>query len=159
MPSYELQLHPSKLADLDQFFKFQLDQVAGNMAAFTAKDPTDKEAYMQKYTPLLSDPTINMKTIFIMDKIVGSISKFEIQGDAEITYWINRKYWGKGIATKALELFLIQERMRPIFGRTAFDNIGSQKVLLNNGFIKTGSDTGFANARQAEIEEFVYRLD
>ena len=159
MVSSILRLCPSKPEDLEQFFKFQVDPIACNIAAFTAKDPTDKEAYMQKYAPLLSDPTIHMKTIFYNDQVVGSISKFEIEGEAEITYWINRQYWGQGIATKALELFFTQEKMRPIFGRTAFDNIGSQKVLLNNGFIKTGSDTGFANARQAEIVEFVYRLD
>ena len=53
--------------------------------------------------------------------------------------------------------------MRPILGRVAFDNFGSQKVLEKCGFIKIGSDKGFANARQTDrqtdIEEFIYKLD
>jgi hypothetical protein len=31
-------------------------------------------------------------------------------------------------------------------------------VLAKNGFIKIGTDKGFANARQAEIEEYIYKL-
>ncbi|UAY54308.1 GNAT family N-acetyltransferase [Arachidicoccus terrestris] len=154
-----IQLHPSRQEDLNRFFVFQLDDAAGKMAAFMPKDHTDKAAYMEKYTKLLIDPTINMQTIFIDDNIIGSISKFEMEGHAEITYWIDRKYWGKGIATRALERFLALEKIRPIYGRTAFDNIGSQKVLQHNGFKQIGSDTGYANARQAEIQEFIYRLD
>ena len=51
------------------------------------------------------------------------------------------------------------ENNRPIFGRVAFDNFGSQKVLEKCNFLKIGTDKGFANARQAEIEEFIYKLD
>ena len=50
------------------------------------------------------------------------------------------------------------ELTRPIFGRVAFDNFGSQKVLEKCGFVKIGLDKGFANARQTEIEEFIYKL-
>ena len=39
------------------------------------------------------------------NEIVGSISKFVMEGDNEITYWIDKKYWGKGIATTALQNF------------------------------------------------------
>lgn len=81
-----------------------------------------------------------------------------MDGDIEITYWIDRKYWGQGIGTKTLKAFLTIETNRPIFGRVAFDNFGSQKVLEKCGFVKIGTDKGFANARQSEIEEFIYKL-
>lgn len=51
------------------------------------------------------------------------------------------------------------ETIRPIHGYVAFDNSGSQRVLEKCGFRKIGSDRGFAKARQAEIEEYIYRLD
>ena len=51
------------------------------------------------------------------------------------------------------------ESARPIFGRTAWDNIGSQKVLEHNGFKLIGKDKGFANARKMEIEEFIFKLE
>lgn len=139
-------------------FQFQLDKEGGYLAAFMPKDPTDKSAYINKQIKLLDDPTVNNQTIIIDNVIAGSIGKFVMEGDAEITYWIDRKFWGQGIATKALKEFLKIETARPIFGRVAFDNFGSQKVLEKYGFIKTGTDKGFANAKQTEIEEFIYKL-
>jgi [ribosomal protein S5]-alanine N-acetyltransferase len=144
--------------DLNMFFQFQLDKEANYLAAFTSKDPNDKIAYIEKYSRHLADPTINMRTIKFNDEIVGSIAKFVMENEAEITYWIDRKFWGQGIATTALNNFLKIEQNRPIYGRTAFDNYGSQKVLEKCGFVKIGKDKGFANARQAEIEEYIYKL-
>lgn len=144
--------------DLNAFFQFQLDKEANYLAAFTSKDPNDKAAYMEKYTKFLSDPTKNTQTIRVNDVIAGSIAKFVIENDAEITYWLDRNFWGRGIASTALKDFLKIEKIRPIRARVAFDNYGSQKVLEKCGFVKIGSDKGFANARQTEIEEYIYRL-
>lgn len=33
-----------------------------------------------------------------------------------------------------------------------------KKFLEKCGFVKTGKDKGFANARQKEIEEYIYKL-
>jgi [ribosomal protein S5]-alanine N-acetyltransferase len=154
----EIILRKTEITDLEFFFIFQLDSEAIYLAAFTPKDPTDKTAYLQKYSKLVNDPAINMQTIIVDNSIAGSISVFEMEGEAEITYWIDKRFWGKGIATKALTAILKTETRRPILGRVAFDNFGSQKVLEKCNFVKIGTDKGFANARQAEIEEFIYKL-
>ena len=144
--------------DLEALFQFQLDKEANYLAAFTAKDPNDKAAYIEKYSKHIADSTINMRTIKANDKIIGSIAKFVMENEAGITYWIDKQFWGRGIATAALKDFLKLEPVRPIYGRVAFDNHRSQKVLEKCGFMKVGMDKGFANARQAEIEEFIYKL-
>ena len=154
----DIKLKPTVIGDLDILFEFQLDKEGGYLAAFMPKGHTDKTAYINKYTKLLADPTVNNQTILLDNTIVGSIAKFVLQGDTEITYWIDKKYWGNGIATKALKELLKIETIRPIFGRVAFDNFGSQKVLEKCGFVKTGTDKGFANARGIEIEEYIYVL-
>ena len=154
----KIELRKTEVQDLELFFNFQLDEEATYLAAFTPKDPTDKIAYINKFEKLLKDATVNMKTIFADDIIVGSIAKFEMNGEAEVTYWLDKKYWNRGIATAALKDFLVIENTRPVFGRTAFDNFGSQKVLEKCGFVRIGSDKGFANARQSVIEEFIYKL-
>lgn len=151
-------LRPTQMDDLISLFKFQLDDEAVHLAAFTPKDPADIKAYLEKYTKLLKDPTVNNQTIMVDHIIAGSIAKFEIECNAEITYWIDKKFWGKGIATAALKNFLVMENARPLCGRVAFDNYGSQRVLEKCGFIRVGKDKGFANARQAIIEEFIYKL-
>jgi [ribosomal protein S5]-alanine N-acetyltransferase len=153
-----IKLRPTIVEDLDTLFLFQMDKDGGYLAAFMPEDPTDKTAYINKYTKLLSDPTVNNQTIILDNTIVGSIAKFVMNGDAELTYWIDRQFWGQGIATQALTLFLAIENYRPIFGRVAFDNFGSQRVLEKCHFVKVGADKGFANARQTEIEEFIYQL-
>ena len=158
MTNNNITLTKTEIDDLNTFFEFQLDKEANYLAAFTSKDPNDKTAYIEKYTKHLADPTINMQTIKVNDVIAGSIAKFVMENEAEITYWIDKKFWGQGIATTALKELLKIEQIRPIYGRVAFDNYGSQKVLEKCGFVKIGKDKGFANARQAEIEEYIYKL-
>jgi RimJ/RimL family protein N-acetyltransferase len=158
MQNYNITLSETTIEDLEALFQFQTDQEANYLAAFTSKDPNDKTAYIEKYSTHLADPTINNRTIKVDGEIAGSIAKFVIENDAEITYWIDKRFWGQGIATTALKKFLEIERTRPIYGRVAFDNYGSQRVLEKCGFVKIGTDIGFANARQAEIEEYIYKL-
>src|SRR3569623_1389727 len=112
MHNTQLKLRPTEKCDLEFFFQFQLDKEGIYLAAFTPKDPSDKDAYFQKFTKILADPAINNQTILVDERIVGSIAKFEIEGDAEITYWIDRSFWGKGIATTALKNFLTIENTR-----------------------------------------------
>lgn len=159
MQTLPVTLRPTEEKDLVLFFQFQRDKEANHLAAFTAKDPNDEKAYFEKYTRLLKDPSILMQTILVDDAVAGSVSSFTMEGDREITYWIDRKYWGRGVATTALKNFLLLEKERPLYGRVAFDNIGSQKVLENCSFVRIGKDKGFANARGAEIEEYIYKLD
>ena len=151
IPDSEITLRKTEITDLEFFFLFQLDDEANYLAAFTSKDSKDKTAYLQKFSKFLNDPTIHMQTIIVENVIAGSIASFELDGKTELTYWIDKKFWNKGIATKALTLLLNSDHRRPIYGRTAFDNVGSQKVLEKCNFIRIGRDKGFSNARQAEI--------
>jgi ribosomal-protein-alanine N-acetyltransferase len=143
--------------DLYTLYQFQLDKEANYLAAFTSKDPSDEATYIAKYSRFLTDSTITMRTIRANGEIVGSIAKFVRENEAEITYWIDKKFWGQGIATAALTHFLEIEQARPLYGRVAFDNYGSRKVLEQCGFTKVGRDEGFANARQMQIEEIIYK--
>ncbi len=60
MQNKQLKLRKTKKPDLELFFQFQLNNEANYLAAFTPKDPTDKETYFEKYSKHLNDPTINM---------------------------------------------------------------------------------------------------
>lgn len=153
-----IKLTETELSDINSFYQFQLDEEGRHLAAFISADTDDEKAYIERWTKLLTNPKINIRTIKLGNEIAGSISKYIMEGNAEITYWIDRKFWGKGIASAALKEFLQIEQTRPIYGHVAFDNYGSQKVLEKCGFKKIGSDKYFAKARQAEIEEYIYEL-
>ncbi len=49
--------------DLPIFFEHQLDPQANYMAAFTAKNPADREAFMAHWQRILADATVIIKTI------------------------------------------------------------------------------------------------
>lgn len=152
-------LRKTTVDDLEHLFLFQMDEEANYLAAFNSENPNDKEAYMKKWTGIVQRPDINMQSIFVDNKIVGSVVHFDMGDETNVSYWIDRPQWGKGFATKALEMFLADTDKKKLYGRVVFDNVGSQIVLEKNGFIKTGTETNYANGRKQEVQEYVYRLE
>jgi len=144
--------------DLPTFFEQQLDSDANYMAAFTAKDPTDKDAFTAHWAKILSDDTITNKTILFNEQVAGHVGCFERFGEPEVSYWIGKEYWGRGLATKALSDFLGYVKLRPLYARVAKDNIASIRVLEKCGFTMSGEGKGFSNARGEEVEEFILKL-
>jgi len=146
--------------DLEIFFEQQRDPAANHMAAFTAKDPADRTAFTAKWVKILGDASITKRTILFDGKIAGSVSAFVApwSGNLEVTYWIGREFWGKGIATKALALLLSSVKTRPLYARAAKDNLASLRVLEKCGFSIVGYERGFACARDEEIEEVLLEL-
>jgi RimJ/RimL family protein N-acetyltransferase len=90
---------------------------------------------------------------------VGHIASFDLEGRREVTYWIGREDWGRGVATGALREFMQLEASRPLYARAASDNAASIRVLTKCGFRVVGEGRGFAHGRNEEIEEVVLRLD
>lgn len=146
-------------SDLPIFFEHQLDPAASHMAAFTAKDPADREAFMAHWARILADDAIATKTILFDGNVAGHVASFEQFGQPEITYWLGQEYWGQGIATRALSAFLGHLEARPLYARAAKDNVASLRVLEKCGFRIVGEDRGFANARGQEVEEFILKLE
>lgn len=145
-------------ADLDVFFQHRTDPIANFMAAFTAKDPSDKDAFVAHWERLLSNDLIIKKSVLLEDEVIGNVLKFERFAIPEVSYWIAREHWGKGIATIALTQLIAGIKLRPLYARAATDNAGSLRVLQKCGFEIYGYETSYANARGAEIEEVILRL-
>lgn len=147
-------------SDLPIFFEQQQDEGANWMAAFTAKDPADREAFMAHWARIRGDESNVIQTILYDGRVAGSVSSYlEEPGRPEVTYWLGREYWGQGIATRALTAFLERMTTRPVYARAAKDNTGSLRVLGKCGFTIIGEGRGFANARGAEVEEYLLRLE
>lgn len=146
--------------DLTIFFQHQLDPAANWMAAFTAEDPTDQNAFMVRWRRILGNEAIIAKTILYHGQVAGHVLTYrdDAFGEPEITYWIGTEYWGKGIATAALSAFLRNVTVRPLYARAVKDNIASIRVLEKCGFMMCGEGTGFANGRGEEVEEVVLKL-
>ena len=155
----EVRLRPVEPADLDAIFEFEKDPVAVQMAAFTPKDPSDRAAFDAHWKRMLTDESMLVRTVTADGRVAGMIASFVLEGQREVTYWIDRALWGRGVASAALADFLSAETTRPLFARAAKDNAGSIRVLEKCGFVLAGEGKWFANARGAEIDEVLLRRD
>jgi RimJ/RimL family protein N-acetyltransferase len=145
--------------DLAVLFEQWADPVAVHMAAFTAPDHMDREAFERRWSRLRADETVIARVIVVDGEVAGTIGSWGDPDEREVRYWIGRSYWGKGIATGALNAFLTVDPSRPLHARVAYDNVASQRVLEKCGFRVIATERGFAEARSGEIEEFVLRLE
>jgi RimJ/RimL family protein N-acetyltransferase len=151
-------LRPVADSDLDAIFEQMRDPVSVLMAAFTTEDPNDRAAFESHMVKIMTSPDVTLRAITCDDRLVGTIGRFVLEGVMEVTYWLDRLSWGKGIASRALELLLEDVAVRPIRARVASDNIGSLRVLQKVGFQTVGTEVSYAPARDAEIEETILEL-
>lgn len=154
----DVALRPIDDSDLDALFDQMRDPESVQMAAFTAKDPNDRDAFDTHMSKVRTSPDGTLRAVTRGGRLVGSIASFVMEGDTELTYWIDRSVWGQGVASQALALFLDTVPVRPLYARAASDNVGSLRVLQRAGFAIIGTEISYANARSTEIEETVLRL-
>jgi len=153
-----INLRDYKIGDLKFYFEFQRDRTANYTAAFTLKNPDSWTEFRDHWDRILNDDEIIVKSITFNEKVIGNILSFVLDNEREVSYWIDKNYWGRGVATNALKTFLLEYKLRPLYARTAFDNIGSIRVLEKCGFVKIGEGKYFANARNKEIVEDIFLL-
>lgn len=144
-------------SDLPVFFRHMSDPESNRIAAFTSKDPTDRAAFDAHWARIRASDAV-IRTVLADDVVVGHTAVYGPPEEREVTYTIDRAYWGRGIATAALRALLELVPQRPLHARAAADNAGSVRVLEKCGFTVTGHERGFAHARGAEIDELVLTL-
>lgn len=153
-----MHLRPLQPEDLDQFFEHQQDPEANLMAAFTARNPSDRGVFDHHWGLITNDPKVIVRTIEHNGEVAGSILVFENEAIPEISFWTARRFWGQGITTSAVDAFLAEYSTRPLRARVPQDNIGSIKVLERRGFKVVDEAADFSNARAAVVKEFIMEL-
>ncbi len=107
------------------------------------------------------DPTsgIGAKLVLADQIPCGSIGTHRTDDELHVGYLIARPYWNRGIAGRALSIFLQQTSKRPLRARVAARNTASIKVLLKNGFRITGSKWSDETDRYVACEEVLFLLE
>lgn len=158
----EISLRPPTWDDVPLMFEIGCDPVACEMAGVK---PRTREAFLARWKEIFADPAINTRVIEMIAGVpgprefAGSISVFQAPGEARdsIGYWIARPYWGRGVASHALAMFLTEEERRPLYATASTQNLASLRVLEKNGFHLAkrfqGEETDRYLAR--EVAEFV----
>ncbi|KDQ66488.1 GNAT family N-acetyltransferase [Streptomyces halstedii] len=145
--------------DLPLFFAFMSDPEATRVAAFTSADPADRAMFNAHWQRIRMAEAVVMRTVLADGVVVGNAGVYGPPAEREVTYWIDRAHWGRGLATAALRALLEDVPERPLHARAAADNAGSVRVLEKCGFTVTGTDRGYAEARGEETDELLFRLD
>ena len=155
----DVSLRPLEDGDLDAIYRQVTDPESVRMAAFTAEDQTGRRAFLDRMSRIRANTSGSYRVIEADGAIVGTIASFRVDDQLEVTYWVDRAQWGKGIASAALQTLLAETAERPVYARAASDNLGSLRVLEKAGFRQVGVNRDFAPGRGEEIEETILRLE
>ena len=153
----DVRLRETTPDDVPRMYHIQLDAESNSLAGVR---PRSEAAFNEWWDKILSgDGEVKPRVIVIDDDVVGAISSFPAHGQVHVGYWIAREHWGKGIASRALELFLLDERRRPLHACAACHNPASIRVLEKNGFRVTGRRMGEETERYVACEVTDFVLD
>ena len=150
-----VRLRPVEPGDLPRVYEMQLDPESNRMAVTI---PRTREAFDAHWAKSLDDPGIAARAVLVGGALVGYVSCFPADGRDHVGYWIDRAYWGKGIATLALRLLLLEIATRPLYAQVATSNGASLRVLQKCGFVVERVQVSPATDRFPECEEAVLVL-
>jgi RimJ/RimL family protein N-acetyltransferase len=150
MPDADVSLRPVRISDVDQFFEHEQDQEAQRRANFRAR--TRPEFRTHWMTRILGDPEVGARTVLAGDEVAGNVVSWWQDGRREVGYWLGRAFWGRGVGTRALTLYLGVETFRPLCATADIGNTASIRLLERCGF------TRVETVRQPDVEFVVLEL-
>lgn len=133
----EIVLRPVEDGDLPFFFAWQADEESYRMAAVASRD---EEAFAAHWSRIRSNPDTVLRTIVADGDVAGHALSWTGADGRVVGYWLGKAYWGRGIASAALRLYLEEEVRRPLLATVAEDNTGSRRVLEKTGFRLVSSE-------------------
>lgn len=139
-----------KDTDAESLHEFEIE----NRTFFEEMVPTRGDDYYKpevfkvRHESLLDEQVKGISFFYLIkdenDSILGRINLVDIDESDKIGYLgyrVGQNHTGKGVAKKALKLFLKQEQnVKQVKAKTTTNNIASQKVLEKNGFERTETD-------------------
>lgn len=144
--------------DLDAIFEMMRDPEAIALAAFTAEDPDDREAFDAWIARQRAASEVDVWVVTENGGFAGTIAAFSIDGDREVSFWLARHAWGRRVASEALRLLVSREAERPLYARVAAHNAASIAVFRRNGFTEVSRNVAYAPGVGREVEELVFTL-
>ncbi|MBK8256131.1 MAG: GNAT family N-acetyltransferase [Polyangiaceae bacterium] len=124
-------LRPVVESDLDELFEQQRDPESVQMALVS---PREREEFFAHWKKIMADRQVTLRVIAVDGDVAGHVVGWLADDNWTVGYWLGRAFWGKGIATKALEQLLELLQVRPLWARVAKHNAASLRVLQKCGF-------------------------
>ncbi|MEU6671934.1 GNAT family protein [Streptomyces sp. NPDC046727] len=123
--------------DLDALFAYEHDPEAVRRSRFT---PRPRDAFFRHWRErVLADPDCLVRTVTVGGEVAGSVVSWTEGERRFVGYWLGRPYWGRGVGTRALGLFLELEPVRPLYADPFGGNTASVRLLERHGFERSGT--------------------
>lgn len=138
----EIILRPWQWSDLENLVKYANNPNIAKNLTDAFPNPYSIEDGKRFIEMANTNPELVYRAIVIEESIVGSIGA-KLQEDvhrknAEMGYWLAEPFWGMGIVTEAIKIFVdlmfSETEIERIFARPFGTNIASQQVLIKSGF-------------------------
>ncbi|KAF8392396.1 hypothetical protein HHK36_022738 [Tetracentron sinense] len=158
----EISLRPLHLSDVDDFMEWAKDD---RVSRFCSWDTCTSREDAVKYIKETVIPHPWFRAICINNRPVGQISVLSYPGEyrcrGELGYAIAPKYWGQGIATKAVKLvassiFSDWPHLERLEALVDVANPASQRILEKLGFQKEGVLRKFYIKNERTIDVVMY---
>ena len=128
------------------------------MAAFTSEDPDDRDRFDEWIARERAAPEVSLFVVTEDGGFAGTAAAFTVGVDREVSFWLARHAWRRGVATAALRLLVSHEAERPLYARAAAHNAASIAVLTKTGFTEVSRNVDYAPGIGREAEEIVFAL-
>lgn len=155
MAAGNVMLRAVQPADLPALFAFESDPRWCEVAVVK---PRSAEVFESVWADIFKawatgDSSVMQRTILVDGEICGLIG-CRLLGDRHVVgYGLGQAYWGRGIASRALELLLEQMPIRPLYATAAASNAASIRVLIKHGFVIAETRTSAGTERFPAREE------
>ena len=124
----------------------------------------DAKSFLNKVIPQykIKNPNTFAMGIEINGEICGGIGLHRLQTGhkAELGYWLGEKYWGKGIMSKAVNLFVHQGfkkfKLIRIYAYVMSPNKGSKIVLEKNKFKLEGYLKKYTKSNNKLLDTYLF---
>ncbi|KAK9287666.1 hypothetical protein L1049_016103 [Liquidambar formosana] len=140
----EISLRPLELTDVDDLMVWATDD---KVTRFCTWDSYTSKEDAINYIKNIVVPHPWLRAICLDNRPIGSISVSANSGSTrcrgELGYVVASKYWGKGIATRAVKIvaatiFGEWPHLERLEALVDVENVGSQRVLEKAGFLREG---------------------
>ncbi|KAB8165737.1 GNAT family N-acetyltransferase [Streptomyces sp. 3MP-14] len=124
--------------DLEEFLAQEHDPEAVRRSRFP---PREREAFLRHWrTRVLGVPGVFVQAVTVDGELAGNVVAWWEGERRFLGYWLGREFWGRGVGSRAVALFLERERHRPLYADPFVGNVGSVRLLARLGFREAGRE-------------------
>lgn len=122
--------------DLEIFLEYEHDPEAVSRSRFP---PRERDAFLTHWRTRVLRPEGFVQTVTVDGEVAGNILSWWMDDRRYVGYWFGRRFWGRGVGTRALTQFLDLERTRPLYADPYEGNTASVRLLERCGFRREGT--------------------